>query len=139
MWQPQTQQTVRTPRFLGVHSLIPHHQTWERRIDLIPSKYFHGCPRPRKYFYMKNENTKILQHKNFQIYSSLIVLLYLCMLLTPLPRSNRLCWSGTDVIPVFPLPPQRPLCHPTPAVPLSPRGEQLQETSDCECLPYVLW
>ena len=36
--------TVRTPRFLGVRSLVPDHQTWERRIDLIVSKNFHGYP-----------------------------------------------------------------------------------------------
>ena len=48
--QPQTQQT---PRFLGMQCLVRDHQTWERRIDLIPSKNFRGYPRPRKYFYTK--------------------------------------------------------------------------------------
>ena len=54
-WQQQTQQTVRTPYFLGVRSLVPDHQTWERRIDLMPSKIF------------LHENLS-LWHENFQIY-----------------------------------------------------------------------
>ena len=36
------QQTVRTPRFLDMRSLVPDNQTWERRIDLIPSNIFVG-------------------------------------------------------------------------------------------------
>ena len=54
-WQQQTQQTVRTPHFLGVCSLVPDHQTWERRIDLMPSKNFRGYP------------TKIFLHENLSL------------------------------------------------------------------------
>ena len=39
-----------------MHSLVPDHQTWERRINLIPSKYFRGCPRPQIYFKVKHKN-----------------------------------------------------------------------------------
>ena len=36
-----------------MRNFVQDHQTWERRIDLIASKYFRGCPRPRKNFYTK--------------------------------------------------------------------------------------
>ena len=48
--------------FLGMCSLIPDNWTWKCRIDLIPSKNFHGYPKPQKYLNLKHEkfyNTKI--------------------------------------------------------------------------------
>ncbi len=52
-------------------SLSLHGNEGYRRI--YPLKNFVGTPRPRKFYYMKKEHPKILQHENFPIYGSLYV------------------------------------------------------------------
>ena len=61
--------------------LIPDHQTWERRIDLIPSKNFRGYPRPWKYFTRKFKARNFL---NTKISKSTVHVTSLISLLPPL-------------------------------------------------------
>ena len=58
------QQAVHTPCFLGMRSLIPDHQIWECKINLISSKNFRGYSGPQKKNFDKRLKPKFY-NKNF--------------------------------------------------------------------------
>ena len=89
------QQAVHTPCFLDIYSLIPDHQIWECRVNLIHQQIFMGILDHKK-FCTKNLN-QILQHKNFTA-QKFPGLQYVCVCMCPTWRVVCICVCASYMV-----------------------------------------